>query len=148
MKGFIRAAAVSLPVHLGDVNANETEILIAMENLRLQGVQLAVFPELCLSGATLGDLMRQPLVVEACWAALARIAEKCGPMAAVIGLPVRMGHKLLNCAAVVQNGQILGLVPKMMPGGPLRDDRHFAAGEGCLRPVMPPHGNCDQPPMG
>lgn len=148
MKGYIRTAAVSLPVHLGDVYANETEILIAMENLRMQGVQLAVFPELCLCGATLGDLMHQPLVVEACWAALERIAAKTGAMAAVVGLPVQKGHRLMNCAAVLQNGQILGLVPKKMPGGPLSDDRHFAAGEGCLRPVMPPHGNCDQPPMG
>ena len=90
MKGYIRTAAVSLPVHLGDVYANETEILIAMENLRMQGVQLAVFPELCLCGATLGDLMHQPLVVEACWAALERIAAKTGAMAAVVGLPVQI----------------------------------------------------------
>ena len=49
-KGFARVAAASLPVHLGDVAANEQEILSAMEPLRRQGVQLAVFPELCLTG--------------------------------------------------------------------------------------------------
>ena len=58
MKGFLRTAAVSLPVHLGDVNANETEILIAMENLRMEGVQLAVFPELCLCGVPEGSCAR------------------------------------------------------------------------------------------
>ena len=72
-KGFARVAAVSLPVHLGDVAANEQEILSAMEPLRRQGVQLAVFPELCLTGYTLGDLLLQPLVQAASWAA--RIAE-------------------------------------------------------------------------
>jgi len=148
MKGYIRTAAVSLPVHLGDVNANETEILIAMENLRMEGVQLAVFPELCLCGATLGDLVRQPLVVEACWAALERLAGKTGAMAVVVGLPVQMGHRLMNCAAVLQNGKIMGLVPKKHPGGALDDDRHFAAGESCMRPVMPPHAMNGLPPMG
>ena len=146
MKGYIRTAAVSLPVHLGDVNANETEILIAMENLRMQGVQLAVFPELCLCGATLGDLLHQPLVVEACQAALERIAEKTGPMAVVVGLPVKAGHRLLNCAAVLQNGRIAGLIPKKHPGGPLDDDRHFA--EGGTHPPMPLHASEAQPPMG
>ena len=63
-KGFARVAAVSLPVHLGDVSANEQEIRSAMESLRRQGVQLAVFPELCLTGYTLGDLLLQPLVGE------------------------------------------------------------------------------------
>ena len=66
-KGFARVAAVSLPVHLGDVSANEQEIRSAMESLRRQGVQLAVFPELCLTGYTLGDLLLQPLVQAASW---------------------------------------------------------------------------------
>ncbi len=145
MKGFIRVAAVSLPMHLGDVKANETEIGIAMENLRMQGVQLAVFPELCLCGATLGDLLLQPLVTESCWEALERIAEKSGHMAVVIGLPVRRGDRLYNCAAVVQDGRIMGLVPKGQPGGALGDDRWFCDG-GC---ALPPHGRReDAPPMG
>ena len=143
MKGFIRVAAVSLPMHLGDVKANETEIGIAMENLRMQGVQLAVFPELCLCGATLGDLLLQPLVTDACAEALGRIAEKSGDMAAVIGLPVRQGGRLYNCAAVVQGGRVMGIVPKGLPGGALGDDRWFSEGGFAL-----PGRRDDEPPMG
>ena len=128
MKGFIRTAAVSLPMHLGDIAANETEIGIAMESLRMQGVQLAVFPELCLCGATLGDLLLQPIVTDACMAAARRLAEKTGEMAVVIGLPVRTGDRLENCAAVLQNGRIAGIVSKRLPGGALGDDRWFTPG--------------------
>ncbi len=136
MKGYIRTAAVSLPVHLGDVCANETEITISMENLRMQGVQLAVFPELCLSGATLGDLFRQPLVVESCRDALLRLAKKTGDMAVVVGLPIKEGHRLYNAAAVLQNGQVKGLVAKKTPGGALGDDRWFSPASE-LPPFMP-----------
>ena len=101
-KGFARVAAASLPVHLGDVAANEQEILSAMEPLRRQGVQLAVFPELCLTGYTLGDLLLQPLVQAASWESMLRIAEKTdSSMAVVIGLPVNVRSRLYNCAAVL-----------------------------------------------
>ena len=94
-KGFARVAAVSLPVHLGDVSANEQEIRNAMESLRRQGVQLAVFPELCLTGYTLGDLLLQPLVQAASWESMLRIArETDGSMAVVIGLPVNVRSRL------------------------------------------------------
>lgn len=85
-KGFARVAAASLPVHLGDVAANEQEILSAMEPLRRQGVQLAVFPELCLTGYTLGDLLLQPLVQAASWEEYAAHRGKTdSSMAVVIG---------------------------------------------------------------
>ena len=72
-EGFARIAAVSLPVHLGDVEANEREIMLALERLRTQGVQAAVFPELCLTGYTLGDLLLHGLVQDRAWAALKRL---------------------------------------------------------------------------
>ena len=128
MKGYLRTAAVSLPMHLGDIAANETEIGIAIEALRMQGVQLAVFPELCLTGATLGDLLLQPIVTEACMEAARRLAEKAGDMAVVIGLPVQQGDRLENCAAVLQAGRIEGLVSKQQLGGSTGDDRFFTPG--------------------
>ena len=141
MKGYLRTAAVSLPVHLGDIAANETEIGIAMEALRMQGVQLAVFPELCLTGATLGDLLLQPMVLEACMAAATRLAERSGDMAAVIGLPVQVNDHVENCAAVLQNGQIAAIVSKRCPGGALGDDRWFQpgtmTGPGTCQPLKP-----------
>ncbi len=132
LQGFIRTAAVSTPVHLGDVAANETEIQVAVKDLRFSGVQLALFPELCLSGATLGDLVHQPLVLDACWNAAQRIAENVGDMTVVIGLPVEKDGRLYNCAAVLQQGRIMGLVPKTCPGGCLEDDRWFLSGMSAL----------------
>ena len=130
-KGFARVAAASLPVHLGDVAANEQEILSAMEPLRRQGVQLAVFPELCLTGYTLGDLLLQPLVQTASWESMLRIAEKTdGSMAVVIGLPVNVRSRLYNCAAVLYGGRPIGFVPKtyLPNGNEFYETRWFVSG--------------------
>jgi len=130
-KGFARVAAVSVPVHLGDVAANENEILVAMETLAAKGVQLAVFPELCLCGYTLGDLLIHPLVKEQCWQAMLRIAEKTGDMAVVVGLPVECNSRMFNCAAVLQNGQVKGIVPKLYlsNGNEFYETRWFVSGD-------------------
>ena len=130
-KGFARVAAASLPVHLGDVAANEQEILSAMEPLRRQGVQLAVFPELCLTGYTLGDLLLQPLVQTASWESMLRIAKKTdGSMAVVIGLPVNVRSRLYNCAAVLYGGRPIGFVPKtyLPNGNEFYETRWFVSG--------------------
>ena len=130
-KGFARVAAASLPVHLGDVAANEQEILSAMEPLRRQGVQLAVFPELCLTGYTLGDLLLQPLVQAASWESMLRIAEKTdSSMAVVIGLPVNVRSRLYNCAAVLYGGRPIGFVPKtyLPNGNEFYETRWFVSG--------------------
>lgn len=107
-EGFARIAAVSLPVHLGDVEANEREIMLALERLRTQGVQAAVFPELCLTGYTLGDLLLHGLVQDRAWAALKRLKAHTDGLTAVVGLPFCHEGRLYNCAAVLANGEIWG----------------------------------------
>ena len=62
--GFARVAAASLRVHLGDVEWNTKEILERMRALAAQGVQVAVFPELCITGYTLGDLLAHALPLQ------------------------------------------------------------------------------------
>jgi len=123
-EGFARVAAVSVPVHLGDVQANLNEILAAMDVLEKKGVQAAVFPELCLTGATLGDLVLRPEVQKAAWDALQVLAERAGSMAVVVGLPVGVRGRLYNCAAVLQDGCVDGLVPQVNP----ESNRWFASG--------------------
>ena len=123
-EGFARVAAVSVPVHLGDVQANLKEILSAMDALEKQGVQAAVFPELCLTGATLGDLVLRPEVQKAAWNALLALAERSGSMAVVVGLPVSVRGRVYNCAAVLQGGSLIGLVPQSNP----EQTRWFANG--------------------
>ncbi len=123
-EGFVRVAAVSVPVHLGDVQANVTEIAAAMEKLRQKGVQAAVFPELCLTGATLGDLVLRPEVVKAAWKGLLSLADQTDKMAVVVGLPVAVRGRLYNCAAVLADGCVQGFVPQVNP----EQTRWFASG--------------------
>ncbi len=139
---FARIAALSLPVHLGDVEANEREILAAMQRLSAQGVQAAVFPELCLSGYTLGDLLLQQTVQEATLAAMLRIAGQTGDMAVVVGLPLNVHSRLYNCAAVLQGGRVRGLVPKsyLPNGNEFYETRWFVSGRQVDEPVTLPNG--------
>ena len=105
---FVRAAAVSIPVHVGNVQANVQEILGAMEKLRAQQVNIAVFPELCLTGATLGDWLLMPQIQQKAWQGLLQIAENTGEMTVVVGLPIWMQGRLYNCAAVLSHGKVQG----------------------------------------
>ena len=125
--GFLRAAAASVPVHLGDVERNEAEILSQIKCLTVQGVQLAVFPELCLTGATLGDLFFREEIASRAWEATQRLARESGQMITVIGLPLLKDGKLWNVAAVLQNGAVQAVIPK--PGLSREQRRWFAAGQ-------------------
>ena len=130
-KGFVRTAAVSVPVHLGDVDANVKEIIAAMENLRQSGVQAAVFPELCLTGYTLGDLLLRPALQRAAWNGMLTIAKKATKIAVIVGLPVCHHGRLYNCAAVLHGGRVQGFVPQVnLPKGSL-----FASGEDVFEEI-------------
>lgn len=130
--GFARIAAASIRVYLGDVAKNEKELLEAMRRLQAQGVEAAVFPELCLTGYTLGDLLLHPSLQQSALEALLRLAEKAGSMAAVVGLPLTVEGRLYNCAAVIQGGRIRGIVPKiyLTDGGGFEESRWFVSGAG------------------
>ena len=136
-KGFARVAAVSLRVHLGDVKANEQEILNAMDALAAKGVQAAVFPELCLTGYTLGDLILREEVQKAAWEGMLRIAQKTGDMAVMVGLPVDVRGRLYNCAAVLQCGKVQGLVPKsfLANGSEFYETRWFQNGANAFEQI-------------
>lgn len=127
---FVRVAATSLRVHLGDVERNKQEILTRMAALQAQGVQAAVFPELCVTGYTLGDLLAHAPLQQAAFAAMREIAAQTGDMAVVIGLPLLSGGRLFNCAAVLQGGQVRGIVPKVyLPNGnEFYETRWFVSG--------------------
>ncbi len=118
MSDFARVAAASLRVHLGDVEENKREILKSMAELDAQGVQVAIFPELCLTGYTLGDLLLHDSVQKSAYRAMLDIAAQTQSMAVIVGLPVSIRSRLYNCAAVLQNGEVKGLVPKTyLPNG-------------------------------
>ena len=114
MHGFIKAAAISPKVVVANPAANGKETLAALLRAAEEGVQLVVLPELGLSAYTCADLFHQDTLIRACETALTGILEETAHLELIyaVGLPVRAGHGLYNCAAVCQSGRILGVVPK------------------------------------
>ncbi len=85
-----------------------------METQASAGVHVLVFPELCLTGYTCGDLFLQETLLEAAKNELIGLSKRCQnlSMISIIGLPLVHQFKLYNCAAVLYKGKILGIVPK------------------------------------
>ena len=115
MLDFIRIACAVPPVKVGDVKKNTDDICAYMEKADAANADIIVFPELAMTGYTCGDLFSQNTLHNAVEAGLNQILEcsaKYPRLTAVIGLPIRTGMKLLNCAAVITGGQFRGLVSK------------------------------------
>ncbi len=130
--GFARIAAVTLPVAIADPDTNATRIVAAAHRAHEAGVAVAVFPELCVTGYAIDDLLLQDALLEAVAAALVRIqaeTEELVPVL-VVGAPIRVGARLINAAVVIKDGEILGVAPKSyLPNyREFYEKRHFAAG--------------------
>ena len=113
--GFIRVAAARPSVKPADVNGNVDSICRLIGEASGTGVSLVVFPELCVTGYTCGDLFGQNALLEAAEKGVARIMEasRGKEMTIVAGAPVRYCGRLYNCAIVIRNGNIKGIVPKI-----------------------------------
>jgi NAD+ synthase (glutamine-hydrolysing) len=133
--GFLRVAAATPACTVGDCGANTASILALAREAASLGVSLAVFPELCVTGYTAGDLFSQELLSRVSLAAVRLIAEKTRdvPTTLVVGFPFARGAARYNCAAVISRGSIVGVVPKThIPNyGEFYELRHFTpfAGE-------------------
>ncbi len=112
--GFFRCAAASPVIALGRPDINAARQISEAEKCHEQNVGVVVFPELSLSGYTLGDLFQQHAMLEACKAALIKIIDESARLTPLIitGLPLVIDNRLFNCAALVQKGRLLGIVPK------------------------------------
>jgi len=112
--GFLRLACITPQLRLADTTYNAEQILEALRSAADKGVQLAVLPELCITGYTCQDLFFQELLQRRALDALLELACKASPLpvAFVAGLPVAVEGRLFNCAAFVQGGTVRGLVPK------------------------------------
>ncbi|TAE31546.1 MAG: NAD(+) synthase [Candidatus Kapaibacterium sp.] len=117
--GFVRTAVCSPELRVADVRFNAERIHEALLRAEAHGTDLVVFPELCLTGYSCGDLLYQPLLLDAAKSALVELAERTASLdtAFVLGLPMSFDGKNFNCAAFVTRGQIKGIVPKtFLPG--------------------------------
>lgn len=137
--GFLRAAAASPGLRVADVAYNTQEIIKSMREYAARNAQLLCLPEFCLTGYTCSDLFLQETLICGAEQGLAEIlAASCGlNLVTVVGLPVRRSGKLYNCAAVVCDGKLLGLVPKThLPNySEFYEKRHFLPGPAQASPM-------------
>jgi len=115
MLDYIRIACAVPAVKVGDVEQNARDICRYLESADAENADVILFPEMALTGYSCGDLLFQDALWNAVKAGLRQIADCSGKhpnITAVLGLPVRVGVKIYNCAAVVVRGEVAGLVPK------------------------------------
>ena len=115
MLDYIRIACAVPAVKVGDVKKNAADICAYMAKADGQGADVVLFPELALTGYSCGDLFFQDALWEAAKTGLGEIVDcsKAHPaVMAVVGMPVRLNGRLLNCAVAVRNGGVCGIVPK------------------------------------
>jgi NAD+ synthase (glutamine-hydrolysing) len=136
--GFLRVAAAGPRLKVADPDWNVGQILELTAEARRRGVQVVVFPELAVTGYTAGDLFFSlSTLVAGADRALGRLLRETAlsPMVVVVGLPVAVGSQLFNAAAVLQAGQILGVVPKSyLPGyKEYYEERWFSSARDAIR---------------
>jgi NAD+ synthase (glutamine-hydrolysing) len=133
--GFIRAAVVVPALRVADVRYNTQIIVEALHQAASRGCQIALFPELSITGYSCADLFYQTLLRQQAVDALLAIAQASGEtrVAAVVGLPLEVGGKLYNCAAFVNEYAVLGIVPKtyLPTTNEYYEERWFSSSKDC-----------------
>lgn len=112
--GFLKVAVASPSVCVGDSCRNAKEIICLIERAASDGAMVLSMPELCITGYTCGDLLMQDALHRAALEALEQIrsATRGRALMVIVGIPLVVRHSLYNCAAVLHDGNILGIVPK------------------------------------
>ncbi len=113
--GFVRVATASPQLRVADCSFNTERILALMAQAQQQGVCVLLFPELSLTGYTCADLFQHPPLLRGAVEALLhllRASREVYAGVAVVGLPLLQDDQVFNCAAVMQGGRLLGVVPK------------------------------------
>src|SRR5271166_2153979 len=111
---FVRVAVGIPAVRVADPAFNAAQTILQMEEAASARAILALFPELGVSAYSCDDLFQQAALLEACEDALQKVvdASRRSAIVTVVGAPVRLDHLLFNCAVVIAQGRILGVVPK------------------------------------
>ena len=132
-QGFARVAAVTLPVVPVDPAANAAAIIEQARTLADDGVCLAAFPELCLTGYAIDDLLLSDVLLSDVLTAIETLRAASADLlpALVVGAPLRLGDRLYNCALVIQGGRVRGVAPKsyLPTYREFYEKRHFAPGD-------------------
>ena len=132
-QGFARVAAATLPVIPANPAANAAAIIEQARTLADDGVCLAAFPELCLTGYAIDDLLLSDVLLSDVLAAIETLRAASADLltALVVGAPLRLGDRLYNCALVIQGGRVRGVAPKsyLPTYREFYEKRHFAPGD-------------------
>lgn len=130
--GFIRVCAATPDIRVADCAYNEKNIMNLMDEAYEKQVSVLVFPELCITGYTCGDLFLQDVLLKAAQDSLRHIAAHSAGknMLVFVGMPFMHKGKLFNVAAAICDGRLLGLVPKKnIPNySEFYEMRHFTPG--------------------
>ena len=112
--GFVKVASAIPSLKVADCTYNIQQIESLIIQAEGKGVEIIVFPELCISGYTCQDLFGQQLLLEKCEESLFKLLDftRSLQIISIVGMPVMVDSLLMNCAIVVQGGKILGVVPK------------------------------------
>lgn len=128
--GFARVAAITIPSHPGEPDRNVPEIAAAARQAARQGACVAVFPEMCISGYTLDDLVfseRLLASVEKGIEMLAKATSDCAELI-VVGAPLRIAGQIYDCAVFLARGKVIALTPKVFPSSAAYEKRYFTSG--------------------
>lgn len=131
-QGFARIAAVTAPVAPANPAKNAQTTIDLLQEAQTQGVAVAVFPELNLTGYAIDDLFLQEVLLEQTLAAIESVRQATSELTvmAVVGAPLRQGNRLYNCALAIQGGRVYAVAPKtFLPNyREFYEKRHFASG--------------------
>lgn len=128
--GFARVAAITIPSHPGEPDRNVPEIAAAARQAARQGACVAVFPEMCISGYTLDDLVfseRLLASVEKGIELLAKATSDCAELI-VVGAPLRIARQIYDCAVFLARGKVIALTPKVFLSSEAYEKRYFTSG--------------------
>lgn len=133
--GFVKVAAATPEIKVADTAFNADNICAMMTAAHARGVKLLVFPELCVTGYTCGDLFLYQPLLDGALAALKSIvahSESLPGMLTFVGLPFAWDSALYNCAAALVGGKLLALIPKInIPNyGAFYEKRWFSPAPG------------------
>ncbi len=126
--GYIKVAAASPSLRVADCDYNAERIIAQMQQAAERGVKIVAFPELSLTGATCDDLFLQRTLLSAAEQALMQVVEASAefPLMAIVGVPLVSNDKIYDCAAVISQGMLIGVVPKTYISTPQK--RYFVSG--------------------
>lgn len=134
--GFIRVGAAVPELKVANPKFNVEEMCLLMDDAVKKEIGVLVFPELSITGYTCADLFMQDCLLKEALIGLEKIKEKTKkvPLVVIVGAPLKMGNQLYNCAVLLQNGHILGVVPKTyIPNyNEFYEKRWFASSEDLL----------------